>query len=113
MHEQLKCLNIYVSQIGRSFTDRDYCNKQYAWTHAYFTLTDKGIEYLRKYFGAPQNIVPATLTPRKANVLESRGGPARGGRGGRFGMRGDHVPRGRGGFARRREQREVEAPGEQ
>ena len=100
-HEELKCLNLYVFQIGRSFTDRGLCKKQYAWTHAYFTLTDKGVDYLREYFGAPASSVPAILNPRNAqkDVIE-RGGP-RGGRGGprgRGGLRGDHGSRERGGF---------------
>ena len=103
-HEELKCLNLYVFQIGRSFTDRGLCKKQYAWTHAYFTLTDTGIDYLREYFGAPASAVPAILNPRNTqkDIIE-RGGP-RGGRSGprgRGGMRGDHG-RERGGFGRGR-----------
>lgn len=97
MHEDLDCLNIYPFQIGRSFTSKGFCKKQYAWSHAYYTLTDKGIEYLRGYFGLPANAAPATLQPRQAELLQKstgshfgRDGPrgARGGfRGGRGGER--------------------------
>lgn len=87
-HEELNCLNIYVYQIGRSFVSKGFCKKQYAWTHAYFTLNDKGIDYLRNYFGLPANVQPLTCKPRDANSsfirserTTRRGGP-RGGRGG-------------------------------
>ncbi|OHT06607.1 Plectin/S10 domain containing protein [Tritrichomonas foetus] len=86
-HEELDCLNIYAFQIGRSLTNKGFCKKQYAWSHAYFTLNDKGIDYLRNYFGLPANAAPATLAPRQAELLE------KGREGGRFGGR----PRGRGG----------------
>jgi small subunit ribosomal protein S10e len=97
-HEELGCLKIYCFQLGRSFTDKGFAKKRYAWTHAYYTLTDKGIDWLRGYFGAGQEVVPATLTPRNAEVLaDARRGE--GGRGGfRGGGRGGQFRGGRGGF---------------
>jgi small subunit ribosomal protein S10e len=97
-HEELGCLNIYCFQIGRSFTDKGFTKKRYAWVHAYFTVTDKGIDYLRGYFGAGPEVVPATLTPRTAEVLADAR-RAEGGRGGfRGGGRGGQFRGGRGGF---------------
>ena len=91
IHEELECLNIYVYQIGRAFVSRDFCHKVYAWTTAYFVLNDKGINYLRNFFGLPSNVAPLTLQARKADILErrpegrtgrpTRGRGARGGRG--------------------------------
>ena len=68
-HEELGCLNIYPYQLGRSFVSRGFCKKQYAWSHIYYILTDKGIEFLRGYFGAPANVQPATLQPRDSTAL--------------------------------------------
>ena len=92
-HEELGCLNIYPYQLGRSFVSRGFCKKQYAWSHVYYILTDKGIEFLRSYFGAPANVQPATLQPRDKTALLEKPREARsfghGGRGGaRRGFRG-------------------------
>ena len=86
-HEELDCLNIYPFQIGRSFVSKGFCVKSYAWAHAYYTLTDKGIEYLRNFFGLPANAAPATLRPSETKILESRRGGDRFGRGRRDGGR--------------------------
>ena len=107
MHEELECLNIYPYQLGRSFVSKELCKKTYAWSHAYYTLTDKGIEYLRNYFGLPANAAPATLRKAEAKVLDKaprRGAPRVGPRGGPRGER----PQ-RGNFQRRREQTEKPA----
>ena len=114
-HDELKCLNLYVFQIGRSFTQKGYCVKRYAWTHAYFTLTDDGVAYLRGYFGAGPNVAPATHQPRQVeSAVVSSGFRGRG-----RGVRGDHGPRergfrgrGRGGRGDRAE-REEEAPAQE
>jgi hypothetical protein len=96
IHDELECLNVYVFQLGRSFTNKGYTKKRYAWAHAYYTLTDDGVAYLARFFGAP-DALPATLKPRQAqgDILErreagrggfrgaGRGGGFRGGRGGR------------------------------
>ena len=84
MHEELGVLNIYVFQIGRSFVSRDFAKKQYAWTHAYYTLNDKGIEYLRAYFALPATVVPLTLKPSQAEFLKTENDTRRGGRRGGF-----------------------------
>ncbi|EAX90072.1 Plectin/S10 domain containing protein [Trichomonas vaginalis G3] len=106
-HEELDCLNIYPYQIGRAFVTKGFCIKTYAWSHAYYTLTDKGIEYLRNYFGLPANAAPATLREAEAKVLETRRDRPQGRGPRRFGNgpRGDRPQRG--GFrGPRREQAE-------
>ena len=114
-HEELGCLNIYPYQLGRSFVSRGYCKKQYAWSHIYYILTDKGIEYLRGYFGAPANVQPATMQPRdKTAILErsAREGRPNRGRGGFHGGRsqgdGERSPR-RNFRGNRNETRDAEA----
>ena len=97
-HEELDCLNIYPYQIGRAFVSKEFCKKTYAWSHAYYTLTDKGIEYLRNYFGLPANAAPATLRQVEASskILDTRSqrrGAPRGGD--RRGPRSDRPQRGR------------------
>ena len=95
MHDELECLNIYPYQLGRSFVSKGLCKKTYAWSHAYYTLTDKGIEYLRNLFGLPANAAPATLKACETKVLENR--PARrpiGRSGDRRGPRGERPNRG-------------------
>ena len=108
MHDELECLNIYPYQLGRSFVSKGLCKKTYAWSHAYYTLTDKGIEYLRNYFGLPANAAPATLKACETKVLEKerprRSGPPHGGRR----PQGDRPPRGQ--FQRRPRQQQGEEP---
>lgn len=108
-HQELNCLNIYAFQIGRSFADKGFAKRQYAWSHAYFTLTQEGIDWLRNYFGAPANVEPATRQERQISMIE-RAGPARPFRG--RGMAGGNGPRGeRGGFGGRgRGRRDDAAP---
>ena len=90
IHEELGCLNIYANQVGRSFVSRGFAKKQYAWSHAYYTLTDKGIEFLRDFFGAPANVQPATLQPRDNTALLQKARDSRSfNRGGHGGFRRD------------------------
>ena len=106
IHEELEVLNIYVFQLGRSFVNKGFAKKQYAWTHAYYTLTDKGIEWIRGYFGLPPQAAPLTLAPCKPNPLKTERPPARG----RGGPRGNFNRPGRGGFrGRRSEDKKEEA----
>ena len=71
-HEELECLNIYVYQLGRSLVNKGWCTKTYAWSHAYYTLTDKGIESLRALFGLPAEAAPLTLSPAKVDTIERK-----------------------------------------
>ena len=106
-HPELKCLNIYPFQIGRSFVSKGFANKQYAWSHAYYTLTDKGVTYLRDFFGLPATAVPKTLEPRnKDDILTQR--EPRFNRGPRRDF-GDRPRRGRGGRGRMAQMQEEAA----
>ena len=107
VHDELQCLNIYPYQLGRSFVSKGLCKKSYAWAHAYYTLTDKGIEYLRGYFGLPANAAPKTLQAAEAKVLESSRPRRSGPRGPRGGPRGERPAGGR--FSRRPQREEAPA----
>lgn len=106
VHEEIGVLNIYVNQIGRSFVSRNFAKKQYAWTHAYYTLNDNGIEYLRGFFGLPATAVPLTLKPAQAEFLKAERSERRGPRQGGF-----NKP-GRGRFSGRKQEKTeaAEAP---
>lgn len=68
-----------ASPISRSFS------RQYL----YYTLTDKGIEYLREYLHVSEDTVPATLKKAsKPQPPPSFGAGAEGGERGRGGFRG-------------------------
>jgi small subunit ribosomal protein S10e len=78
IHEELEYLNIYAYQIDCSFVSKELARKQYAWSHAYYILTDEGIDYLRKYFELPEESIPEVMILREAKILSSsRGYPSR------------------------------------
>jgi small subunit ribosomal protein S10e len=120
-HPQIEVPNLHVCKLMLSLKSREVVKEQFNWQYLYYTLTDKGIEYLREYLHVPEDTVPATLKkPSKPQPPPSFGagraegadgggrGRGRGGfRGGRGGYRGpreggdDSGAGGRGGFASR------------
>ena len=68
-HEELDCLNIYPYQIGRSMVSKGMCKKTYAWRTAYYTLNEKGVEYIRGLFGIPADVAPLSHLPANAETL--------------------------------------------
>jgi len=105
-HPQIEVPNLHVCKLMQSLRSREVVKEQFNWQYLYYTLTDKGIEYLREYLHVSEDTVPATL--KKSNKVqpppsfgggraEGADGPA-GGRGGRGGFRG-----GRGGYRGPRE----------
>jgi len=123
-HPQIEVPNLHVCKLMISLKSREVVKEQFNWQYLYYTLTDKGIEYLREYLHIQSDeIVPATLKkPSKPQPPASFGsgrhegaerdgarggrGGFRGGRGGRGGYRGpreggeggDDSGAGRGGF---------------
>jgi len=101
-HGQIEVPNLHVLKLMQSFKSRELVKEQFNWQWLYFTLTDKGIEYLREYLHVSADTVPATLKKSsKPQPLPSFGGRVEGDegrRGGRGGFRG-----GRGGYRGPRE----------
>jgi len=113
-HEVIEVPNLHVMKLMNSLKSRDLVKEQFCWQRYYWTLNDKGIEYLRAYLHVTEDTVPATLKkPSKPQPAPSFGirreeGGFRGrGRGHRDGYRserrfdgegGDSGFGGRGGF---------------
>uniref|UniRef100_A0A0A9WXG0 40S ribosomal protein S10 n=1 Tax=Lygus hesperus TaxID=30085 RepID=A0A0A9WXG0_LYGHE len=98
--------SIQVMQLMRSLKSRDLIKEQFAWRHYYWTLNDKGVQYMREYLHLAPDSVPNShkaTTSSYERVAEGRGrgGRGRGGRGGRGfagrGFAGRGEERGRGG----------------
>eukprot|EP00871_Galdieria_phlegrea_P002788 jgi/Galph1/350/GphlegSOOS_G5016.1 len=60
-HLQLDVPNLEVMKMCQSLTSRGYLKEQFSWGYYYYTLTDNGIDYLRRYLNLPVEIVPETL----------------------------------------------------
>ena len=101
-HPQIEVPNLHVCKLMQSLKSREVVKEQFNWQYLYFTLTDKGIAYLREYLHVSEETVPATLVkPSKPQPPPSFGAGregGEGGRGGRGGFRG-----GRGGYRGPRE----------
>jgi len=105
-HPQIEVPNLHVCKLMQSLLSREVVKEKFNWQYLYYTLTDKGIEYLREYLHIDnQDTVPATLKKSSkpqpapsfgAGRAEGADGPVRGG--GRGGFRG-----GRGGYRGPRE----------
>jgi len=113
-HPQIEVPNLHVCKLMISLKSREVVKEQFNWQYLYYTLTDKGIEYLREYLHVSEDIVPATLKkPSKPQPPASfgsgrhegaeRDGAGRGGRGGAGGFRGGRGGAGRGGYRGPRE----------
>lgn len=96
---------IQVMQLMRSLKSRDLIKEQFAWRHYYWTLNDKGVQFMRDYLHLAQDAVPNShkmTNLQYERIIEGRGrgrGRGRGGRGGEGGRggRGEGSRGGRGG----------------
>merc|ERR1712071_473710 len=84
-HNELeKIRNLEVMKAMQSLKSRGYVRENFAWRHAYWYLTNEGIQYLRDYLHLPPEIVPATLkkTASKSDAPKpwAKGGDQRGDR---------------------------------
>jgi len=95
-HPQIEVPNLHVCKLMQSLRSREVVKEKFNWQYLYYTLTDKGIEYLREYLHASEDTVPATLKKSSKPQPPASFGQAEGGERGRGGFRG-----GRGGAAGR------------
>ncbi|KAI5172750.1 small subunit ribosomal protein S10e [Nematocida sp. LUAm3] len=63
MHPMIDVTNHKVMKIVRSLTSKGVLTRQFIWRHAYYTITNEGVEWLRRklYLGEEEH--PATHTP--------------------------------------------------
>jgi small subunit ribosomal protein S10e len=90
-HDILDVSNLHAMKLLQSMKSRQLVKETYNWQYLYFSLTDKGIEYLREYLSIPADTVPETLKVKAVMRAPRPDGP----RGDR--PRGDR-PGGRGGY---------------
>lgn len=96
-HPQIEVPNLHVCKLLQSLTSREVTTEKFNWQYLYYTLTDKGIEYLREYLHVSEDTVPVTLKkPSKPQPPPSFGAGRQEGEGGRGGFRGGRG--GRGGY---------------
>ena len=55
-----KIPNIHVIKLMQSLKSREYVTETFNWQIYYWTLTDKGVTYLREYLHLGEQVVPAT-----------------------------------------------------
>jgi len=86
---QIEVPNLHVCKLMQSLRSREVVKEKFNWQYLYYTLTDKGIEYLREYLHVSEDTVPATLKKAsKPQPPPSFGAGAEGGERGRGGFRG-------------------------
>jgi small subunit ribosomal protein S10e len=104
-HPQIEVPNLHVCKLMQSLCSREVVKEKFNWQYLYYTLTDKGIEYLREYLHVSEDTVPATLKksskPQPPASFGQAGGE--GGERGRGGFRGGRGGAGRGGYRGPRE----------
>lgn len=57
-HPDFSISNLKVMKIVRSLVSRGCLDKAFAWKHGYYTLTTKGIEYIRRKHYLTENDYP-------------------------------------------------------
>jgi len=102
-HQQIKTPTIYVCMVMKGLCSKKLAKRTYSWGWAYWTLNDKGIEYVREQLHLPAETTPNTFRKMEAQPTPQAfrsSGPATRGRGGArtFGDRDnkDFKPRGDG-----------------
>jgi len=96
-HENIEVPNLHVVKLLQSLKSKNLVKEQFNWSRFYWTLTDEGIEYLRKYLHVTNDTVPATLKKPSKPQPPASFGRRDDGEGGRGGFRGRGRGRGRGG----------------
>ena len=71
-HQQLDVPNLHVQMIVKSLKSQGFLQEVFCWQWAYYTITNKGAQYLVKELSLPADIVPATFKKKKSATA---GGP--------------------------------------
>ncbi len=65
-HPRINVPNLEVLKTMQSLESMDYVTCKFLWQTYFYTLTDKGIEFLRGQLNVPEDVVPGTLKPRNS-----------------------------------------------
>ena len=71
-HQQLAVPNLHVQMIVKSLKSKGFLQEVFSWQWAYYTITNKGVQYLVKELGVPAEIVPSTFKKKRTATA---GGP--------------------------------------
>jgi len=88
-HPHLEVPNLEVVKLMISLKSRDCVKERFNWQYYYFTLTEKGIEYLREYLHLPADVEPDTKKKQIKAQTRPSFRPADAGRGGDRDRNGD------------------------
>ena len=76
MHRDLQVPNLLVMMLMKSMLTKKYVSEVFSWQYSYYTLTIKGIRFLREFLGVKYNVVPDTYKNWKLqsiiNYVEER-----------------------------------------
>ena len=64
-HQQLDVPNLHVQMIVKSLKSKGFLQEVFSWQWAYYTITNKGVQYLVKELGVPAEIVPSTFKKKR------------------------------------------------
>merc|ERR1719276_358996 len=78
-HLKLDVSNLEVMSLMRSFKAKKYVDEVFVWHHFYWTLTDAGIEYIRKLLYIKPSVVPNTMKASARDAHEATRESTRGG----------------------------------
>ena len=67
-HQQLDVPNLHVQMIIKSLKSRGFLGEVFSWQWAYYTINNKGVQFLVKELSLPSDIVPATFKKKKATT---------------------------------------------
>ena len=59
-NENLDIPNLNCFLVVRSLASRQFVTEIFSWQWHYYFLTEKGVDYLRKYLGLPDQVIPKT-----------------------------------------------------
>ncbi|KAJ1922236.1 hypothetical protein H4219_000098 [Mycoemilia scoparia] len=60
-HMEIPVRNLEVVMAMKSLNSKGYITTIFSWQYYYYTITEEGIEYLRKYLNLPPGIVPNSM----------------------------------------------------
>ena len=63
-----KISNFITIQVMNSLLSKGFVKKQYTWRVYYFTITEKGVDFIKSYLNFPSYLVPKTYEHNKGVI---------------------------------------------